>query len=295
MPNTEYENRIDDLVNSWTDDVYWGVLEEDVLPAVIIYAHTSLQGMTDKYDVPATFPMFSDQMGLYDHYGNGLFSRLSSACTSIRNALQAIHSHMDCHAAIAVSRRAHESLWQMFWLCNPDMDADTRIKRLVAVTQHEIKEALRFWSSGINSDIEGKLRAYLTNIQKITDKLTYIPRLGRTEYQDYFDRLTNDPPPIGSPSAVVDIDDVALAWYMMSNMTHPNVVFDWILQIQNNRQDLMDRLQLFPTIGAMRMVVNLSTLIMQEAKLPDDQVVKVNTTIKRSLVAAESLLELQRN
>ena len=77
-------------------------------------AHASLDGVTDEYDVPALFPMFSDRMDLHDHYGNALFSRLSSACTSIRNALQSIHSHMDCHAAIAASRRAHESMWQMF-------------------------------------------------------------------------------------------------------------------------------------------------------------------------------------
>ena len=48
-----------------------------MFPAVSTYAHTSLQGLTDAYDIPAIFPMFSDQMGLPDHYGSGLFSRLT--------------------------------------------------------------------------------------------------------------------------------------------------------------------------------------------------------------------------
>lgn len=294
MPNPEYENRIDDLVRRWKDDVYWGVLEDDVVHAVRIYAYTSLQGVTDGYDAAAIFPMFSEEMELPDHYGNGLFSRLSSACTSIRNALQAIHSHMDCHAAIAISRRAHESLWQLFWLSNPGVNADTRIKRLIAVTQLEIKEALRFWSSGINPNIESKLRGYLDNIQTITERPTYRPKCGWREYQSYFGALGNDPPQESVPSVTAVQDDGALVWSMMSNMAHPNVVFDWIIQIQDNSQDRMDRLQLSPTIDAIGMVVNLSTLIMQEAQMPQDRVARVNTTIKSCLATAESLLELKR-
>ena len=80
----------------------------------------------------------------------------------------------------------------------------------------------------------------------------------------------------------------------MSNMAHPNVVFDWIIQIQDNPQDRMDRLQLSPTIDAMGMVVNLSTLMMQEARMPQDRVARVNATIKSCLATAESLLELKR-
>ena len=80
----------------------------------------------------------------------------------------------------------------------------------------------------------------------------------------------------------------------MSNMTHPNVVFDWILQIQEDSQDRMDRLQLCPVIDALGMVVNLCTLTMLEAKLPGHQVVKVNATVKHSLDAVESLLDLNR-
>ena len=295
MANPEYENRIDYLVRSWTDDVYWGVLEKVILPAVRVYSHASLQGVRDAYDVAAIFPMFSDQMNLYDHYGNSLFSRLSIACTSIRNILLAIHSHMDCHGAIAASRRAHEALWQMFWLCNPRVDADTRLERLISVTKREIREALRFWSGGVNTDIESKLRDYLNNTRIIDNQqVKYQPRLGWTEYHHYFGSRTTDPQQIGFSPAAPDKDEGSLVWSLASNMTHPNVLFDWIIQIQEDPQDRMDRLQLFPTIYAIRMVVNLSTLIMQEAKLPDDQVVQANTTIKRCLAHTESLLELQR-
>lgn len=81
---------------------------------------------------------------------------------------------------------------------------------------------------------------------------------------------------------------------MMSNMTHPNVVFDWIIQIQEDPQDRMDRLQLLPVIDAIGMVVNLTTLVMQESKLPNRQVAKVNESVRHSLAAAQVLLELNR-
>ena len=182
----------------------------------------------------------------------------------------------------------------MFWLCNPDMDGDTRVKRLVAVTHQEIVVALRFWSNGINPMIQGKLVGYRTNIQKVTNRPTYSPKLGWKEYQDYFGDLTNDPLTMGLPSSPLPFDHAALVWSMMSNMTHPNVVFDWIIQMQGNRQDRMDRLQLLPTINTMSMVVNLSTLMMAEANLHEDHVVRVNATVRQCLSNAESLLELQR-
>ena len=234
-------------------------------------------------------------MDLYDHYGNSLFSRLSIACTSIRNVLLAIQAHMDCHGAIAASRRAHEALWQMFWLCNPKVEAGTRLERLISVTKHEINEALRFWSGGINPDIESTLREYLNNIRLIDhQQAVYRPRLGWTEYHQYFGSLTTDTRHIGFRPTAPDREDGSLVWSMTSNMTHPNVLFDWIIQIQEDPQDRMDRLQLFPTIYAIRAVVNLSTLIMQEAKLPNDQVVHVNTTLKDCLTSTEGLLDLQR-
>ena len=180
MPSAEYENKIESLLCYWRDDIYDGVLVNDVLPATQIYAYASLQEMTDVYDVPAIFPMCSDEMGLHDHYGSALFSRLSAACTSIRNALQSILSHMDCHAAIASSRRAHESLWQMFWLGNPRIDANTRVKRLLRVTRQEIEEALRFYSGGINAEIEGKLKNFGRNIENVVaDPLTFQSAVGR--------------------------------------------------------------------------------------------------------------------
>ena len=294
MTNVEYETRVDNLLRSWKDDVYGGVLEEDVLPAIRIYAHASLDGVTDEYDVPALFPMFSDRMDLHDHYGNALFSRLSSACTSIRNALQSIHSHMDCHAAIAASRRAHESMWQMFWLGNPEVDGNARIKRLVAVTQQEIQEALRFWSIGINSAIASKLQEFHSNFRQISDKPEYLPKFGRAEYHGYFDAKTTSLQLLGARPVQVEGNEGALMWSMMSNMAHPNVVFDWIIQMQDDPQDRMDRLQLIPAINAIGMVSNLSTLMMREARMTNDQVARVNTTVARCLPIAESLLELPR-
>ena len=83
-------------------------------------------------------------------------------------------------------------------------------------------------------------------------------------------------------------------WSMMSNMAHPNVVFDWIIQMQDDPQDRMDRLQLIPAINAIGMVSNLSTLMMREARMTNDQVARVNTTVARCLPIAESLLELPR-
>ena len=56
----------------------------------------------------------------------------------------------------------------------------------------------------------------------------------------------------------------------------------------------MDRLQLLPVIDAIGMVVNLTTLVMQESKLPNRQVAKVNESVRHSLAAAQVLLELNR-
>ena len=251
MPNAEYERCIGDLVDQWRDEVYEEVLEFRVIPAVQIYAVASLQGLNSTYDVSAIFPMFGDEMGeLADHYANGVVCRLSGACTSVRNALQAIRARMDCHAAIAAARRAHEALWQVFWLCNPAVDADTRVKRLVALTENEMRESLRFWR-GLNSVIEGQLERFLGNIQGIADLPDYKLGDGRTEYAEHFE-----------PSDPASVDDAARSWSIMSNMTHANLVFDWIIQSQDDPQDEMDRLQLIPTVDAMGMVGNLCTFIM---------------------------------
>ena len=167
MARSEYDNRVDTLLSYWEDDIYSGVLKENVLPAINIYAHASLQEMTDVYDVPATFPTLPSDWEIYDHYAHASFARLSSACKSIRTALQSMQAHMECHAAIAASRRGHESLWQVFWLCNPTKDANERIERLLIITKQEIEDALGYFSDGINSEAETKLKGYTTNIAKV--------------------------------------------------------------------------------------------------------------------------------
>ena len=291
--NTEskYEKQINALVSSWREEVYDGVLVDHVLPAVRVFAHASLLQVTDVYDVPSTFPMFSTTKGLSDQYGNALFARLSSACTSIRNALQAIQSRMDCHAAIAIARRAHESLWQVFWLCNPAEDGNGRIRRLLLLTNHEIKEAHRVFSDGLHPEIADKLRHYQSNIQEVACKGSYSARMGRTEYESFF----ADPPVLGMSPESLLMGDGALAWSTMCNMTHPNVVFDWILQTQDDYQDRMNRLQMMTTASAMRAVANLSTLLMQQAKAPNDQIEQVHTLLKRSVASAEMLIGSQRD
>ena len=81
----------------------------------------------------------------------------------------------------------------------------------------------------------------------------------------------------------------------MCNLTHPNVVFDWILQTQDDYQNRMNRLQMMPTASAMRAVANLTTLLMQQAKTPDEHIEQVHTLLKRSVASAESLIDSQRD
>ncbi len=283
MPNAEYERRIGDLVDQWRDEVYDEALGSQVMPAAQIYAFVSLQGLDDVYDVSAIFPMFGDKMGeLADHYANGVFSRLSGACTSVSNALQAIRARMDCHAAIAAARRAHEALWQVFWLCNPAVDADTRVKRLVALTKNEMREAQRFWG-GLNPVIDDQLERFIGNIRGMADLPDY--KLGdcRTEYAEH-----------SEPSDPGSVVDAARSWSIMSNMTHANLVFDWIIQSQHDPQDEMDRLQLIPTLDAMAMVGNLCTFIMERAQMPEEHVVEVNAAVARSYAAGEVLRGMRR-
>ena len=295
MDNIDYAHRIDQLVSSWRDDVYDGVIRNDVLPAVQIYAHASLQEMTDVYDVRTTFPMLPAEVELYDHYGNALFARLSSACTSIRNGLQAIGSHLDCHAAIAASRRAHESLWQMFWLCNPTKDGNARMRRQLTLTYQEIEDTLRYFSYGLNPEVEGKLRSYQSSIEQAIGKSKYLTKYGREEYQSFFSSRFNDPIPADLERPPAGLDTSAIEWSMMCNMTHPNVVFDWIIQVQEDSQNEMDRLQLLPIIGAMGMTCNLSTLMMEQARFAEGPTTRVNTTFQRIVFSAQTLMEVQRH
>ena len=296
MARSEYDNRVDTLLSYWEDDIYSGVLKENVLPAINIYAHGSLQEMTDVYDVPATFPMLPSDWEIYDHYAHALFARLSSACKSIRTALQSIQAHMECHAAIAASRRGHESLWQVFWLCNPTRDANERIKRLLIITKQEMEDALGYFSDGINSEAEAKLRGYTINIAKVVgSESRYSARRGWKEYRDHYKGKFNDTLPEGLLPAPEDVDVGRSVWSMMSNLTHPNVVFDWINQIQEDSQDRMDKLQLLCVIGAMGVATNLSTLLMQEARLPENQTLRINSSFEKCVVAAQSLIEIRRD
>ena len=295
MPNSEYDDRVDHLVRSWREDIYEGVLMDDVLPAVKIHAYASLQQMRDVYDdVPTIFPTSFEHTELYDHYGHALFTRLSMGSGSILNALKSIQFHMDCHAAVAICRRAHEALWQMFWLCNPTIDADERIRRLLKLTLHEIKEALRVFSGGVNPDIASKLRHYQSNIKRLVGKYRYSPEHGRSEYQDYFGLMSGEAH-VGVPSHLREIDAASFSWKMMSNMTHANVVYDWIGLMQADFRSSMDRIQLGTVSEAMRAVVNLSTLVMVEAKMPDEQIERVNVVMRHQVDVAESLIELRRS
>jgi len=167
-------------------------------------------------------------------------------------------------------------------LCNPAVDAGARMNRLVALNKSEIQEALRFWT-GLNPAIEGQLRGFLGNIQGIAGLPQYKPKDGWIEYMEHFESSVD-----GS------MDDAARSWSIMSNMTHANLVFDWIIQSQDDSQDEMDRLQLIPTVDAMGMVGNLCTLIMERAQIPEEHIVEVNATVGRSWVASRELLGLRR-
>lgn len=292
MASSEYADRVDALLSHWKEDIQGGVLKGHLLPAINIHAHASLQGMTDVYDVPAIFPMLPPDWDIHDHYVYGLFARLSSACTSIRTALQAIQAHMDGHAAIASSRRAHESLWQIFWLCNPTRDANERIRRLLAITEKEIEDALGYFSDGVNPRAEDKLKGYKTNIANVVGSgFRYSARRGWKEYRDYYRGKFNDPLPEGLPRAPEDIDVDSIAWSMMSNLTHPNVIVDLIIQTQEDSKDHMEGLQALHLIGAMGVTSNLCTLLMQEAKITDDKTLAVNKRFERCMSLGQSLID----
>ena len=47
-------------------------------------------------------------------------------------------------------------------------------------------------------------------------------------------------------------------------------------------------------IGAMGVATNLSTLLMQEASLPENQTLRVNGSFEKCVVAAQSLMEIRR-
>lgn len=55
----------------------------------------------------------------------------------------------------------------MFWLANPEIDGDARVKRVLQVTRQEIEEALRFFSNSVSIEIEDKLRGFHRNIENL--------------------------------------------------------------------------------------------------------------------------------
>ena len=293
-PTPEYEVIVDKTLAYWKEAIYDGVLIEHVRPAVQIYAHASLPDITEPLNVAGCFPLAPPNATLFDHYGNAIFTRLSAACTSIHSALQAVQVRTDGHSAIAIARRSHESLWQTFWLSNPDIDAEERVRRLLALTEADIKEAIRLFSHTSNSKISGKLAEHLTNIKCVAPRLKYTPKKGRDEYTAYYEARANDPMSAGMPSEPEDGDGPALAWSMMSNMTHPNMVFDLITQTQPDYQDLMDRLQIGTVSNAVGCACNISTTLMEQAQLPDDQTDTVNRAFRQPVFALAQLLEMCR-
>ena len=80
----------------------------------------------------------------------------------------------------------------------------------------------------------------------------------------------------------------------MSNMTHPNMVFDLITQTQPDFQDLMDRLQVGSVSSAVGCACNISTTLMEQAQLPDDQTDTANQAFRQPVFALTQLLEMRR-
>lgn len=290
----EYEGLLADTLTHWRDAIYGGILAEHVLPAVRIHAHASLQDIRKPWDVAGCFPLMPEDWALSDQYGNGVFTRLSAACTSIRGALQAIQARIDGHAAVAIARRAHESLWQTFWLSNPEISADERVRRLLVLTGRDIKEAKRLFSSTTNTLIQSKLAEHLDRIENATRSLDYQSRHGRVEYTDYYEQRANDPISASLPPEPEDADGSEFVWGMMSNLTHPNMVIDLITQSQPDFQGLMDRVQIDIVSNAVGCVCNLSTTLMEQAQMPEDKVDAVNRAFRQPYIALAKLLEMRR-
>ena len=293
-PGADYEALVADTLAHWGDAIYDGILAEHVLPAVRIHAHASLLDVREPWEVAGCFPLMPEHWDLSEHYANGVFTRLSAACTSIRGALQAIQARIDGHAAVAIARRAHESLWQTFWLSNPEISADERVRRLLVLTGRDIKEAKRLFSSTTNTLIQGKLAEHLGRIENATQSLDYQTRYGRDEYTDYYEQRANDPIGASIPLEPEDGDGPEFVWRMMNNMTHPNMVIDLITQKQPDFQGLMDRAQIDLVSNAVGCVCNLSTTLMEQAQMPEDKVDTVNRAFRQPYFALAQLLEMRR-
>ena len=107
--------------------------------------------------------------------------------------------------------------------------------------------------------------------------------------------ISPDPPSLRWSAESPSRDDRALARSTMYHMTHANIIFDWILQAQGDHQNRINRLQMMATASAMKAVANLSTLLMQQARLPDERIRPVQRLLERFGASAESLIHLQRD
>lgn len=293
-PGIEYDELVGETLVYWQESVYDGVLVEHVLPAVRIYAYSSLVGVAEPSESTDCFPLMPKQWTLPEHYANSIFIRLSTACSSVLSALQAIHARIDGHSAMAISRRAHESLWQTFWLFNPDIDAGERMRRLLALTAVEIKETLRVFPSIANAEIHSRLTAHLDNIKGVTAGLKYQAKWGRDEYSEHVESRAVDSLGRRMQDLPGDVDAPSVAWSMMSNMTHPNMVFDLLTQTQAGYQDLMDRLQIDAVCNAMGCACNISTMLMESAQIPDDKTHFANGAFRQPILALDQLSNLRR-
>ncbi|WP_420443901.1 hypothetical protein [Candidatus Poriferisodalis sp.] len=285
-PSSDLGDLIDSISRDWHEAVCEGVLPQHVIPAVGIHAYASLHEIDDPPDAAICFPPLRADAELADHYRSALSARLVAACASIQSALQTMRNGLGLHSAIAACRRANESLWKAFWLCNPELDGATRIHRLLILMRHELNEVLGVFSQEVNSAAEIILRRHERDIRQVTGKDDYRPRLGRDEYLGYIELRADDPLTPRMPPVPDGVDGGAVVWSIMSNLTHPNLVFDWIMMTQDNPDDLMERLQLASVGGAMTAVANISTIVMRQAQIPEHPIAEVSKAFRGPIFAA---------
>lgn len=280
---------IDRVVDDWQEKVCEGVLPQHVMGAARICAHVSLGDAADEVDTTGCMPILPEHATVFDHYGHAIYARLSTACTSIRNALLAIKHGLYPHAAVAASRRACEALWQAFWLCDPDADGIERIRRLLVSTKGNIDESLRVFSPLVSAEVADHLQECSQRIEQSIDYKNYVAKHGREGYEEYFYPRANDPLTAIAPPVPDGVDGGAVSWSMMSNMVHPNVVFDWIFESQRDYRQRIDGIRFTCVSGAMAEASNLSMTLMQQAQLPSAHIDTVNEAFRGPVYAIGSL------
>lgn len=286
---------IDRVVDDWQEKVCRGVLPQHMMSAAQICAHASLGDAADEIDTTGCMPTLSEHATVFDHYGYAIFARLSTACTSIHNALLAIKHGLYPHATVAASRRACEALWQAFWLCDPEAGGSERIHRLLISTKGNIDGALRVFSPLVSAEVadhlqECSLRIDSLRIEQSIDYEKYVARHGREEYEKYFYPRANDPLTASAPPVPDGVDGGEVSWSMMSNMVHPNIVFDWLFQSQSSYQERMEGLRFSCVSGAMAEASNLCMTLMQQAQLPSAHIDTVNEAFRGPVYAIGGLI-----